>query len=207
MYGKGGKARCRPGNALPAVRAARAPAIRGASPPAWRAGPAPIRVRSRGASLAGEIAPALERAPRPRLDRRHLRLQHDPAAPDTLLVDERAHRQHPLAAHHLPADHPVERAAADDLVGALGHHARGVDVLGLLAARAPALLLDPVLEVLDRVAADAELDEMQCHADTVLPLSMWQHVSAATRTWPARAAVILRERLIAAPAARRARPH
>ena len=69
----------------------------------------------------------------------------------------------------LAADHPVDRAAVENLLGALGHHARGVDVLGLLDA---ALLLlvqlraDPVLEVLDRVGADAELDEMKRHVSS-----------------------------------------
>src|SRR6516162_6832070 len=48
------------------------------------------------------------------------------------------------------ADHPVERAAVAQLVGALGHHARPVHVLG----REPALpallelLADPFLEIL-----------------------------------------------------------
>src|SRR5262249_51272282 len=68
-------------------------------------------------------------------------------------------------AHDLAADHPVERAAVAQLVGALGHHACPVHVLG----REPALpallelLADPILEILDRVTADAELDEMKGH--------------------------------------------
>ena len=74
-----------------------------------------------------------------------------------------------LAAEDLAPDHPVERAAVEEFVGALRHHAGGVDVLGLLAALFLLLqpLLDPVLEVLDRVAADAELDEMQWHGDAL----------------------------------------
>src|SRR5262245_36602421 len=106
-----------------------------------------------------EIAPALERPPWPRLDQDELGLEHQMAAADAFLVDE------PLPAHDLAADHPVERAAVAQLVGALGHHARSVHVLG----REPALpallelLADPILEILDRVTADAKLDEMKGH--------------------------------------------
>src|SRR5262245_13065335 len=112
-----------------------------------------------------EIAPALERPIRPRLDQDELRLEHQMAAADPFLVDERPHIDEPLPAHDLAADHPVERAAVAQLVGALGHHARPVHVL----EREPALpallelLADPILEVSDRVTADAKLDEMKGH--------------------------------------------
>src|SRR5262245_66128559 len=112
-----------------------------------------------------EIAPALERPIRPRLDQDELGLEHQMAAADAFLVDERPHVDEPLPAHDLAADHPVERAAVAQLVGALGHHARSVHVLG----REPALpallelLADPILEILDRVTADAQLDEMKGH--------------------------------------------
>ena len=43
---------------------------------------------------------------------------------------KRAHRQERSRQSDLAADHPVERAAVDQLVGPLGHHAGGVDVLG-----------------------------------------------------------------------------
>src|SRR5262245_63957580 len=115
--------------------------------------------------LIREVAPALERAPRPRLDQDELRLERQIAATDSALVDERAHVEERLPAHHLAADHPVERAAVAQLVGALGHHARAMQMLArelaLLALRQ--LLADPALEVLDRVAADAELDEVKGH--------------------------------------------
>src|SRR5258707_10814063 len=87
------------------------------------------------------------------------------AAADALLVDEWAHIEQPLPAHDLAADHPIERAAVAQLLGALGHHARPVHVLG----REPALpallefLADPVLEIFDRIAADAKFDEMKGH--------------------------------------------
>src|SRR2546430_17275787 len=87
------------------------------------------------------------------------------AAADALLVDEWAHIEQPLPAHDLAADHPIERAAVAQLLGALGHHARPVHVLGREPAF-PALLeflADPVLEVSDRIAADAKLDEMKGH--------------------------------------------
>src|SRR5262245_18999487 len=112
-----------------------------------------------------EIAPALERPPRPRLDQGELGLEHQMAAADPFLVDEWPHVDEPLPAHDLAADHPVERAAVAQLVGALGHHARPVHVL----EREPALpallelLADPILEILDRVTADAKLDEMKGH--------------------------------------------
>src|SRR5262249_35636980 len=113
----------------------------------------------------GEVARARDRPPRPRLDQDELGLEHQMTAADALLVDEWAHIQEPLPAHDLAADDPIERAAVAQLLGALGHHARPVHVLG----REPALpallefLADPVLEVLDRVAADAKLDEMKGH--------------------------------------------
>ena len=82
---------------------------------------------------------------------------------DPFAVDKGPHGQQPLPAHHLAADHPIERAAVGEFGRALWHHAGGVDVLAGLAAGAAALLPDPILEVLDRVAADAELDEMKGH--------------------------------------------
>src|SRR5215510_9554813 len=89
------------------------------------------------------------------------------ALADTALVDIGTHRDEPLPAGHLAADHPVERAAVDEFLGALGDHAGAMQVLGLLAAGAPALLADPSLQILDRVTAHAELDEMQRHCGSV----------------------------------------
>jgi hypothetical protein len=39
-----------------------------------------------------------------------------------------------------------------------------MQMLGLLATRATALVTDPVFEILDRIATYTELDEMKCHA-------------------------------------------
>src|SRR5580700_523610 len=85
------------------------------------------------------------------------------AAPDAVLVAKRPDGADALPAHDFSADYPIERAAVGELVGALGHHAGAVDVLGLFAALALVLelLLDPVLEILDRVGADAQLDEIE----------------------------------------------
>src|SRR5262249_16347160 len=76
-----------------------------------------------------------------------------------------------LTAHDLPADHPIERTAVEQLIGALGHHARDMNVLGLLALLflVGEPLLDPVLEILDRVRTDAQFDEMQRHESYLGP--------------------------------------
>jgi len=81
------------------------------------------------------------------------------------LSNERADLEDTLAAHHLAADDPIERAAVGQLIGAFRHHAGAVEALRLLAILflLAELLLDPVLQILDRVAADAEFDEMQGH--------------------------------------------
>ena len=53
--------------------------------------------------------------------------------------------------------------AIKDFIRALWHHSRGVDALGLFHATLFLLLelqLDPILQVLDRVGADAKFDEM-----------------------------------------------
>ena len=88
------------------------------------------------------------------------------ATAHSLLVDEWANVEDALAAHDLTADHPIERAAVAQLVRAFGRHARAMHVLARESAF-PALLKllpDPILEILDGVAADAKLDEMQSHA-------------------------------------------
>src|SRR5262245_22961030 len=117
--------------------------------------------------LGFEIAPPLKPPPWPRLDCHALGSEHQVTLADAAFVDIGAHRNELLPASHLATDHPVERAAVDELVGALGNHAGAMQVLGLLAAGAPALLADPILQILDRVTADAELDEMQCHCCSV----------------------------------------
>src|SRR5688572_30761277 len=155
-----------------------------------RAGRDAIKVARRVLDL--KIAPALERPPRARLDQDDLGLKHQPAAADALPVHERTYRQQPLPAQHLAADHPVERPTARQRLGLLGNHARGVDVLGLLAAGAPTLLDDPIFEVLHRVAADAKLDEMKHHACSICHVQ-WGGNQRRARTGAADAGLILRE--------------
>src|SRR5262249_48363562 len=133
------------------------------------------------------------------------------AAADPFLVDERPHIDEPLPAHDLAADHPVERAAIAQLVGALGHHARPVHVL----EREPALpallelLADPILEFSDRVTADAKLDEMKGHdgycrtkCDEIIarrPCIATRARELILRRWDA---LIAREQPVPAPSAR-----
>src|SRR6185437_1163922 len=110
--------------------------------------------------------PALERRARARLDQLHFAVEHDLAAANAVLAGHRTDIEDLLAAGDLTLDHPEQRAAVGELLGALGQHARRVDALRLLAAPLPLLQLqlDPVLEVGDGVAADAELDEMERHS-------------------------------------------
>ena len=86
-------------------------------------------------------------------------------APHPLLIDERTHIEDPLAAHDLTPDHPVERAAPAQFARALGRHACPVHVLAR-EAPFPALfdlLADPLLKIMDGVAADAKFDQMKRH--------------------------------------------
>src|SRR5438067_2618024 len=128
----------------------------------------PVEVFRRALRL--EIAPALKCPERPRLGEHQRRLEHQPAAADAVPVPERPQVEEPLTAQDLPADHPIERAAGDQLGGALGHHAGGMPMLERQLA--PFLLLqflaDPVAQIPDAVAADAKLDEMQGHARSAL---------------------------------------
>ena len=70
-----------------------------------------------------QVAPALERAMRPRLDGHDHRLQHEVAAADALAVRERPDRGQALAAGDLAPDDPVERAALAKRLGAARDHA------------------------------------------------------------------------------------
>src|SRR4029079_7326914 len=88
--------------------------------------------------LIRKVAPALECAIRPRTHRHAFRVENEPAAADPLLIGERTNVEDALAAKDFAADHPVDRATAEDFFRALGHHARGVEALRLLHA---ALLL------------------------------------------------------------------
>ena len=80
------------------------------------------------------------------------------ATADALVVGERADFKQPLSALNIALDHPIERAAVDQLFAARRHHARGVEMFLRLASAATFLKAegDPLFEVFDAVAADAE---------------------------------------------------
>src|SRR5665647_222412 len=115
--------------------------------------------------LGFEIAPALERRTRPRLDQLAFAVEHDLTAPDAVLAGGLADIENAFAAGDLALDDPEQRTTVLQLLGPFGQHARRVDVFGLLAAFLLflQLLLDPVLEIGDRVTTDAKLDEMKRH--------------------------------------------
>jgi hypothetical protein len=115
------------------------------------------------AIFAREVSPALKRPPRSGLDKNEPGLEHKMASAHPGFVDERPYINQALPAHHFAADHPIQRAAVTQLVGTLGHHAGSVHVLARQSAFRALLepLRDPMLQVLDRVAADAKLDEVE----------------------------------------------
>ena len=76
----------------------------------------------------------------------------------------RAGCQDAFPAKNLAADDPKQRAAIDDLFRALRHHPGGVIALALARSQLTfgfQLLRDPVLQILDGIAADAKLDQVQ----------------------------------------------
>src|SRR5262245_36359856 len=93
------------------------------------------------------------------------RVAHDGAAWHAVLIDAWIEIEDPLAHADIALDHPVERAAIEHLLAALRHHARDMGQHRLLALAAlfgePLLL--PLPQVIDAVAADAELDDMKWH--------------------------------------------
>jgi len=115
------------------------------------------------AIFAREVSPALKRPPGSGLDKNELGLEHKMAPAHPGFVDERPYVNQELPAHHFAADHPIQRAAVAQLVDTLGDHAGSVHVLARQSAFCALLepLRDPMLQVLDRVAADTKLDEVE----------------------------------------------
>src|SRR5581483_6228742 len=113
------------------------------------------------------------------------------AAMGRAALHHRPEVEKPLPHRDLALDHPIERAAVQQLVLPLRRHARNMHQLRGLH---PPLLLFaqplglPVREVFDGVAADAELDEMQRHAaacsarkrTTTVPSPTWSPTATAT---------------------------
>ena len=124
------------------------------------------------------VAPALERAHRPRRDRDNLSVEPQFATADAVSVDEWLDRDNSLPRRDLALDDPVERAAVDNVRRALRRHAgnvgmaqKGAAALGLEHARR-----HPLPEVIERVRTDAELDKMEGHGGI---LSRWQPTAPA----------------------------
>jgi len=115
------------------------------------------------AILVGQIAPALECPPRSRLDQNYFWVEYQMAPSHTRPIHQGTHVQKPLPAQHVAANYPKERPVMAQLIRALRHHARFVDVLAGLALTPPLLELagDPLLQLLDGVATDAQLYEMK----------------------------------------------
>src|SRR5271166_6274909 len=80
------------------------------------------------------IAPALERPHRPRRDRDNMPVEPEPAAADPVRVHERLDGDDRLSGGYLALDHPVERAAIDNVGGALWRHSGHVSVTQRRAA-------------------------------------------------------------------------
>src|SRR6056297_883263 len=119
-----------------------------------------------GRVCPGQVAPALERALACGGSADERRVEHDGAAADAVAARHLVKPQDALAALHQPLDDPVDRAAVEKLFGAAGPHAgdvSGVSVRALGARRAL-----PRGEVLDRGCADAQLYQVQCHANPPL---------------------------------------
>ena len=113
--------------------------------------------------LRPQVAPALEGAARLRQRAHQPRVEPDRAAGDAVGAEARLEAEQPLAGEHAAADHPVERAAVDELGLALRPHPGDVEGEGRRAggARLGEARGLPLGEVLDRVAADAELEKVQ----------------------------------------------
>jgi hypothetical protein len=86
-----------------------------------------------------------------RLDQHHFAVENDATTPDAVFISERANIEDALAASDLPPNYPIQRACVDELLAALWHHSRRVNMLGLLPAALHffQLLPDPVFEIGD----------------------------------------------------------
>src|SRR5690606_12785491 len=90
-----------------------------------------------------------------------LGLEQDVAARPALGIGCRLEPDDQLPAANETAHHPIERALADDLIGAFGHHAGPVDVEPVGASQPlGAALSAPFGQFLDRRNAHAQLDDM-----------------------------------------------
>ncbi len=112
-----------------------------------------------------QIAPPLKRSARLPLCRDYLMRHHDLAAADAILARHRAQVDDLLAALDIALDDPIQRPAVNDLVLALGKHARDMMLLdrksiGPLPGR---ILIAPFNEIFNRVTANSEFEYVQSH--------------------------------------------
>ena len=68
------------------------------------------------AILVGQIAPALECPPRPRLDQNYFWVEHQMAPSHTRPIHQRTHVQKALPAQHVAANYPKERPVMAQLI-------------------------------------------------------------------------------------------
>src|SRR5262249_6024965 len=115
--------------------------------------------------LVFQIAPALERAPRPR-HHRHQLLVIDQAAMGYAVLLNLAKGEQLLPRGDLALDHPIERTAVQHFVAALGGHTGDVHQFRLLAFGALFLqaLFLPVRQFRQAVAANTKLNDVKRHA-------------------------------------------
>jgi hypothetical protein len=94
-----------------------------------------------------------------------LRIEHDAATGDTVILGVGPEIDNALADEDDAPDHPIERTAVEHLIAAARRLQGAMAQLRRLAGALKLLQpLDlPVLEVLHRVAANTELDEVNCH--------------------------------------------
>ena len=87
-----------------------------------------------------------------------LRIEHQMAAADAFVVGKGTDFGDQLAALDIALDHPIERTAVGNLGATRRHHAGCVPVFGRLTGTAPLVEAEgnPLFEILDAVAADAE---------------------------------------------------
>lgn len=87
------------------------------------------------------------------------------AATDSLIVGETPDIEEYLSGLNVALDHPIKRSAVEKIVSSPRDHARVVEMLGIQTLLAPSreLALDPFLEIVDRIATNTELDEIERH--------------------------------------------
>ncbi|CAH2404706.1 hypothetical protein MES5069_440084 [Mesorhizobium escarrei] len=112
-----------------------------------------------------QIPPALKGAARLPFSAHDRGIEHQVTAADTLVIGERTDFGDQLAALHIALDHPVEGTAIGDLGAARRHHAGGVVVLDRFTGAPPFVEAegDPLFQIFDAVAANAELYEIEGH--------------------------------------------